>query len=65
MIRSATITVTAYVAPGGSVIAAGAHASGREASADKVLDCVTEAVSGWTLPDPGLRPAKVSFDIPW
>ncbi|MCB9611462.1 MAG: AgmX/PglI C-terminal domain-containing protein [Sandaracinus sp.] len=53
--------VTAYVAPGGRVIAAGASTS--EQTQSDALDCVAEAVSGWSMPDPGSYPAKVSFDL--
>jgi hypothetical protein len=63
-IPSSTVTVTAYVAPGGRVAAAGAHSSYRRAAEDAVLDCVTEKVSGWTLPDPGSYAGKISFDVP-
>ncbi len=63
-IPSSTVTVTAYVAPGGQVAAAGAHSSYRGAAEDAVLDCVTEMVSGWTLPDPGSYAGKISFEVP-
>jgi hypothetical protein len=63
-IPSSTVTVTAYVAPGGQVISAGAHSSYKEAADDAVLDCVTETVSGWTMPDPGSYAAWVRFDLP-
>ena len=51
--------VTAYVAPGGTVMAAGAAADAAEA-ADS-LDCVSDAVRAWELPDPGSYPAKITF----
>ncbi len=54
-------SVTMYIAPGGSVIAAGA-AAGEQDSADN-LDCVVDEVSGWDMPDPGSYPAKVTFAI--
>ena len=54
--------VTAYVAVGGQVLSAGAAADSQEA-ADKI-DCVLDAVQGWSLPDPGSFPAKVSFELP-
>jgi hypothetical protein len=63
-IPGSTVTVTAYVAPGGQVIAAGAHSTYRGAAEDAILDCVTETVSGWTMPDPGSYAAKISFDLP-
>ncbi|MEM6955589.1 MAG: AgmX/PglI C-terminal domain-containing protein [Myxococcota bacterium] len=53
--------VTVYVSPGGEVLAAGVVVDDPE-SQDH-LDCVSEAVAGWTLPDPGSYAAKVSFDI--
>ncbi len=54
--------VTAYVGPGGAVMAAGASAEGQP-SAD-ALDCLASAVETWEMPDPGSYPAKVSFPIP-
>jgi len=54
-------TVTAYVGPGGEVMAAGASTS--ELTNAENLDCVTDAVSQWEMPDPGSYPAKVSFSI--
>lgn len=54
-------TVTAYVGPGGEVMAAGAS-TGELDNAEN-LDCVTDAVSQWEMPDPGSYPAKVSFSI--
>ena len=56
------LEITAYVAPGGSVLGAGAAASTRDA-AEKV-DCALEIVRAWTLPDPGSYAAKVSFRAP-
>lgn len=54
--------VTAYVAPGGQVLGAGAAAD-SEASAERI-DCVVQDVAGWTMPDPGSYAAKVSFALP-
>lgn len=54
-------TVTMYVGPGGEVMAAGASADDLDDAAN--LDCVTDAVSEWEMPDPGSYPAKVSFSI--
>lgn len=54
-------TVTAYVAPGGGVLAAGV-AIADEHGLD-ALDCVAAAVKGWTMPDPGSFPAKVTFRV--
>ncbi|MFK8000516.1 MAG: AgmX/PglI C-terminal domain-containing protein [Polyangiales bacterium] len=53
--------VTVYIEPGGDVIAAGAS-SAEQVSAEQ-LDCVTEAVAGWTMPNPGSYPAKVTFEL--
>lgn len=54
--------VTAYVAPGGRVLAAGAAAGSREATAQ--IDCALAAIAAWPMPDPGSYPAKVSFSAP-
>jgi hypothetical protein len=59
--KSARYTVTAYVAPGGTVMAAGAASSAFEG--EGALDCVVDAVRGWKMPDPGSYPAKVTFTI--
>jgi hypothetical protein len=53
--------VTTYVAPGGSVIAAGAAAD-SQAAADKI-DCLVDAIKTWQFPEPGSYPAKVSFGL--
>jgi hypothetical protein len=53
--------VTAYVAPGGSVLAAGAAADSQAAS--EKIDCLLDAIRAWRLPDPGSYPAKVSFNL--
>lgn len=53
--------VTAYVAPGGRVIGAGAAADSEASAAN--IDCVVQQVVGWTMPDPGSYPAKVSFEL--
>lgn len=57
----ARYTVTIYVAPGGTVLSAGAAAD-SQAAADKI-DCVLAAVKSWPMPDPGSYPAKVSFGL--
>lgn len=54
-------TVTAYVAPGGQVLAAGAAAESQPAAAR--IDCVVDQVKTWHMPDPGSYPAKVSFGL--
>jgi hypothetical protein len=53
--------VTVYIAPGGSVMAAGSAATGGAES--ETLDCVAEAVSAWSMPDPGSYAAKVTFEV--
>lgn len=53
--------VTAYVAPGGRVLSAGASVSDDASAA--ALDCVADAVRGWSMPDPGSYAAKVTFDL--
>ena len=53
--------MTAYVAPGGSVLAAGASAPDAESA--EALDCVTESVERWEMPDPGSYFAKVTFQV--
>jgi hypothetical protein len=60
-VDGAHYVVTLYVAPGGSVLAAGAAADSQPA-ADKI-DCVLDAVKAWKLPDPGSYAAKVSFKL--
>jgi hypothetical protein len=54
--------ITAYVAKGGHVMAAGAASDSHEASGS--IDCLIQAVSGWKFADPGSYPAKVSFTLP-
>lgn len=54
--------VTAYVAPGGGVLGAGAAAGSYEAS--QQVDCVVEVVRGLSMPDPGSYAAKVTFTVP-
>lgn len=53
--------ITAYIDTDGKVLAAGA-ATSDEADADK-LDCVTQAVRGWTFMSPGSYPAKLQFSL--
>lgn len=53
--------LTAYVAPGGTVLAVGGTAP--DADALPALACVLDAVRGWSMPDPGSYAAKVSFDL--
>lgn len=54
--------VTAYVSPGGEVKAAGVSTT-EQTSAER-LECVANAVTTWTLPDPGSYLAKVTFELP-
>lgn len=53
--------ITLYVAPGGTILGAGAAADSQPA-ADKI-DCVLGAIRPWRMPDPGSYPAKVSFKL--
>ncbi len=53
--------ITTYVAPGGSVLAAGAAADSQPAA--EKIDCVLGAIKGWSMPDPGSYAAKVSFHL--
>jgi hypothetical protein len=57
----ATYRITAYIMPGGRVQAAGAATD--DAEAVDSLDCVAQAVRGWSMPDPGSYPAKVHFEL--
>lgn len=59
--RASGFEITAYVAPGGTVMAAGG--TSPDADALTALDCVVTAVRTWTMPDPGSYAAKVSFSI--
>ena len=54
-------SVTVYIEPGGDVVSAGV--SSREQVSAEQLDCVSEAVVGWTMPNPGSYPAKVTFEL--
>jgi hypothetical protein len=54
--------VTAYVLPGGKVLAAGAAAPGNAAAAQ--IDCLVDAIQSVAMPDPGSYPAKVTFELP-
>jgi hypothetical protein len=53
--------VTAYVEPGGRVLAAGGSAP--SADLQPTLDCVLERVRAWTMPDPGAGAAKITFTV--
>lgn len=55
------VEVTAYIAPGGRVITAGAATPDAETLAR--VDCVIEAVRGLPMPDPGSYAAKVTFRV--
>lgn len=56
-----SVSVTAYVEPGGRVAAAGAASSARDAA--NAASCVVQAISAWTFPDPGSYAAKVTFTV--
>ena len=53
--------VTAYVAPGGAVMAAGVASDSQQAAT--AADCIVDAVRGLAFPDPGSYAAKVSFPV--
>ena len=53
--------VTAYVAPGGQVLSAGA--SVEDPAAIDSVACLVAGVRAWTMPDPGSYQAKVTFDL--
>jgi hypothetical protein len=53
--------VTAYVQPGGRVLAAGGSAPSAEG--DGVLDCILARVREWEMPNPGSYAAKVTFPV--
>jgi hypothetical protein len=55
------VRVTAYIAPGGRVIAAGASTPDPD-SLERV-DCVLDAVRRLAMPDPGSYAAKVTFTV--
>ena len=61
-LHGGSLNVTAYVSPGGQVLAAGASADSPQSAAQ--IDCVVSAVRGWTLADPGSYTAKLSFAVP-
>jgi hypothetical protein len=54
-------TLTAYVAPGGQVSAAGVSAT--TLAPEETMDCLIQQVHAWALPDPGSYHAKVSFRL--
>lgn len=53
--------ITAYIQPGGAVLAAGGSAP--DAQSEQALDCLLERVRGWEMPDPGSYPAKITFAV--
>ncbi len=56
-----TFSITAYVAPGGAVLAAGGAPSAPHGV--DAVDCVLDVVRAWPMPNPGPYPAKITFDI--
>ncbi|MFK7988588.1 MAG: AgmX/PglI C-terminal domain-containing protein [Sandaracinaceae bacterium] len=58
---SGTFNVTAYVQPGGDVLAAGGAAPDAEQL--EALGCLLDGVRGWTFRDPGSYAAKISFQV--
>lgn len=59
--RTSGFQITAYVVPGGTVLAAGGTAPDADSLA--ALDCVVTAVRDWSMPDPGSYAAKVTFSL--
>lgn len=53
--------ITAYIQPGGTVVAAGGSAP--DAASEQALDCLLERVRAWEMPDPGSYPAKITFAV--
>ncbi|MCB9593370.1 MAG: AgmX/PglI C-terminal domain-containing protein [Sandaracinaceae bacterium] len=54
-------TITAYISPGGEVLAAGGTMPDQDA--EQALDCILEGVRGTSMPDPGSYPAKITFTV--
>lgn len=54
-------TITAYISPGGEVLAAGGTMPDQDAG--DALDCILEGVRGMAMPDPGSYPAKITFTV--
>lgn len=54
-------TITAYINPGGEVLAAGGTMPDPES--ETALDCILEGVRGASMPDPGSYPAKITFTV--
>lgn len=59
--RREAFFITLYVAPGGTILAAGGAVADPELA--EQVDCVIDAVRAWQMPDPGSYPAKVSFRL--
>lgn len=59
---SEPFAITAYIAPGGGVLAAGGSMPSHASSA--TLDCILQGLRMMTLPDPGSYAAKVTFSVP-
>jgi hypothetical protein len=65
--------VTAYISPGGAIMAAGVAArveaeasigaDAPQAAGDDTMGCVAEQVQKWRVADPGSYTGKVSFDL--
>ncbi len=54
-------TITAYINPGGEVLAAGGTMPDQDGT--DALDCILEGVRGIAMPDPGSYPAKITFTV--
>jgi len=55
-------TITAYIEPGGAVLAAGGTMPDQDGG--EALDCLLEGVRGMSMPDPGSYAAKIIFEVP-
>ncbi len=54
-------TITAYIEPGGAVLAAGGTMP--DENGEDALECILEAVRAIAMPDPGSYPAKITFTV--
>ncbi|MBX3272874.1 MAG: AgmX/PglI C-terminal domain-containing protein [Sandaracinaceae bacterium] len=54
-------TITAYIAPGGALLAAGGTMP--DETATDALECILAGVRALPLPDPGSYPAKITFTV--
>jgi len=54
--------ITAYISPGGDVLAAGGSMPNQDS--EGALDCILDAVRAMSMPDPGSYAAKITFEVP-